>query len=49
MNIILAILVIILLFGGTGYHLAGPYQYGSYGLGGLLVIVLIILALSGRI
>lgn len=50
MNIILAILLIFLLFGGGGFYAGpGPVGYGSWGLGSVLVVILIVLALTGRL
>lgn len=49
MNIILLVIVLLLIFGGMpqlGYHTWG---YGPSGVGGILLIVLIVLLLTGRI
>ena len=49
MNLVLLILLIMLVVGGLptwGYH---SYGYGPSGLGGLLLIVLLVLLLTGRL
>jgi hypothetical protein len=49
MSLVLLIVLIILLVGGLptwGYH---DYGYGPSGIGGLLVLILLILLLTGRI
>lgn len=49
MGLILLIILILLVVGGLptwGYH---NYGYGPSGIGGLLVIILIVLLLTGRL
>jgi hypothetical protein len=49
MNLVLLILLILLVVGGLptwGYH---GYGYGPSGVGGLLLIILLIMLLTGRI
>jgi hypothetical protein len=49
MNLVLLILLIMLVVGGLptwGYH---NYGYGPSGVGGLLLIILLVMLLSGRI
>jgi hypothetical protein len=49
MNLVLLILLIMLVVGGLptwGYH---HYGYGPSGVGGLLLIILLVMLLSGRI
>ena len=51
--LILIVLLLLMLFGGYGYHAgyyAGPPAYG-YGLsiGGVIVLVLLVLLLTGRL
>ena len=49
MGLILLIVLIVLLFGGLpnwGYH---DYGYGPSGLVGFILIIIIILALTGRL
>jgi hypothetical protein len=49
MSLLLILLVLLLVVGGLptwGYH---NYGYGPSGIGGLLVIVLILLLLTGRL
>ena len=49
MNLVLLILVIMLVVGGLprwGYH---SYGYGPSGVGGLLLIILLIMLLTGRV
>ena len=49
MNLILLVVVILLVVGGLpnwGYH---QYGYGPSGIGGLILIVLLILLLTGRL
>jgi hypothetical protein len=54
MDLVLLVVVLILLFGGGGYYTGafGPYAYGTYGYGGflpiLLVVVLVWLLLGRR-
>ena len=44
----LLILILILLFGGGGgYYAYGPY--GGIGIGGIVLIILVVLALTGRL
>ena len=49
MNLILLVVVILLVVGGLpnwGYH---QYGYGPSGIGGVLLLVLLILLLTGRL
>ena len=49
MSLILLILVLLIVFGGLpnwGYH---NYGYGPSGIGGIILIILIILLLTGRL
>ena len=52
MLLIILIVLLILCLGSGGYAYAGdnyPLGHGSIGLGGLLLIILIVLLLSGRL
>jgi hypothetical protein len=49
MSLLLLILVLLLVFGGLpnwGYH---QYGYGPSGAGGIVLIILIVLLLTGRL
>ena len=46
---ILLIILIILAFGGGGFLGGGAYRGPGFGLGGILLIVLIVLLVTGRI
>ena len=46
---ILLVILIILAFGGGGFLGGGAYRGPGFGLGGILIIVLIGLLLTGRI
>ena len=47
---LLILILLILLFGGFGWHMGlGVGYYGGFGLGGVLLIVLIALLLMGRL
>lgn len=47
---IILIIVLILLFGlGGNFYNDGAYRTGGFGLGGILLIVLIILLVTGRL
>lgn len=49
MSLILLILLILLIFGGLptwGYH---QYGYGPSGVGGVILLVLLVLLLTGRL
>jgi len=49
MSLVLLILLVLLVFGGLpnwGYH---QYGYGPSGLGGVLLLVLVIMLLTGRL
>jgi len=45
MNLILLILLLLLIFGGGGFYLGGPIHLGS-GVGVVLLIFLVLLALG---
>ena len=49
MNLIILILIILILFGGLGFHSSwGYYGAGPYGgIGGLLVLILIVWLVTG--
>jgi hypothetical protein len=48
MSPLLLILILILLFGGGGgYYAYGPY--GGIGIGGIVLIIFLVLALTGRL
>ena len=54
MNLILVILLVLLLFGGVGYVGRGPiygnpYYTGGYGIVGLILVFVLVLALLGRL
>lgn len=51
MNLLVLILILILLFGGVGTlpHWGHSWGYGPSGGIGLLLIILVILALTGRL
>ncbi len=49
MSLLLLIIILLIVFGGLptwGYH---DYGYGPSGIGGLILIILIILLLTGRL
>jgi hypothetical protein len=46
---ILLIILIILAFGGGGFLGVGAYRGPGFGLGGILLIVLIVLLATGRL
>jgi hypothetical protein len=49
MSLVLLILLVLLVFGGLpnwGYH---QYGYGPSGLGGVLLLILVIMLLTGRL
>jgi len=46
---ILLIILIILAFGGGGFLGGGAYRGPGFGLGGILLIVLIVLLVTGRL
>jgi hypothetical protein len=52
---ILVIILLLALFGGWGYHSGyygvgtTPYGWGGWGFGTILIVILLILALSGRL
>ncbi|GEP09652.1 hypothetical protein MGN01_14970 [Methylobacterium gnaphalii] len=46
---IILIILILLLFGGGNFLGGGAYRGPGFGLGGILLIVLIVLLLTGRI
>lgn len=53
MNLLVIILIIVLLFGGVGFYGHGAwgpnFGYGIGGLGGIVVLVLVIMLLTGRL
>ena len=54
MNLILVILLVLLLFGGVGYGYrssiyGSPYYTGGYGIVGLILVFVLVLALLGRL
>jgi hypothetical protein len=54
MNLLLLILVLALLFGGGGFYsyrtgFGGPYGTYGMGLGGIVLLVVIVMLLSGRL
>lgn len=53
MRLLLIILILVLLFGGGGFYVHnagtfGPYGGPGIGLGGIIVIIIIAMLLSGR-
>jgi hypothetical protein len=46
---LLLLIVLILLFGGGGFYAPAPWHYGGYGLGTILLIVLIFMLLTRRL
>ena len=49
MTVLIVLIVLALLGGGVGYRSNPRYGYGGFGLGGILLIVLVILLLTGRL
>jgi hypothetical protein len=49
MSTVVLVLLILLLFGGGGYLGPGVGYYGGFGLGSLLVVVLIVMLATGRL
>lgn len=54
MSLLVVLIIIILLFGGVGYVGRGPiygnpYYTGGYGIVGLLLVFVLVLALLGRL
>jgi Protein of unknown function (DUF3309) len=50
MSLIVLIIILVLLFGGGGYYgYRGGYGYWPGGIFGLLLIIVLILALTGRL
>ena len=50
MSLLLILIILILLFGGGGMFLGGgAYRNQGFGLGGILLIVLSVLLLTGRL
>jgi hypothetical protein len=50
-TILLVLLILALLGGGTGYYGSGyaPFQSYGMGMGGILIVILIILLATGRL
>lgn len=47
---LLLLIVLIILFGGGGVYMGeGPYFHGGLGLGGVLLIILVFMLLTGRL
>lgn len=46
---LLILIILILVFGGGGLAFDGPYRTGGISLGGILLVVLIIMLLTGRL
>jgi hypothetical protein len=54
MSLLVIIIIVILLFGGVGYVGRGPiygnpYYTGGYGIVGLILVFVLVLALLGRL
>ena len=54
MSLLVILIIIILLFGGVGYVGRGPiygnpYYTGGYGIVGLILVFVLVLALLGRL
>ena len=54
MNLVVLILILVIIFGGVGYGYRGsiygsPYYTGGYGIVGLILVFVLILALLGRL
>lgn len=57
MNLLLAILLILIIFGALGGPIGwygpnwqgGPYYYGGFGIVGVVIVILLIMALLGRL
>ena len=47
MSLLLILIILLVLFGGGGFYAGGPRA--GIGLGGLILIVIVILALNGRL
>ena len=47
MSLLLILIILLVLFGGGGLYLGGPRT--GIGLGGLILIVIVIMAVSGRL
>lgn len=47
MSLLLILIILLVLFGGGGFYAGGPRA--GIGLGGLILIVIVILALTGRL
>ena len=46
---ILLVLLIVMAFGGGSMLQGSPYGYGGWGIGGILLVVLIVMLLTGRL
>lgn len=54
MNLLVLIIILVIVFGGFGYGYRGsiyssPYYTGGYGIIGLILVFVLILALLGRL
>jgi hypothetical protein len=47
MSLLLILLILLVLFGGGGFYAGGPRA--GIGLGGLILVVIIVMALTGRL
>jgi hypothetical protein len=48
MGLILLLVILALIFGGGGFYIGpGPFMYGGFGIGTILIIVLIVLLARG--
>jgi hypothetical protein len=47
MSLLVILLILLVLFGGGGFYAGGPRV--GIGLGGLILIILVVMALTGRL